>query len=324
MTLHQFEQAKALAEKAITLSPYNAFSHGVLVDALVELGDYPGAVQACDKMLGLRPDLRSYARAAYLRELHGDLRGAQQVMRMACDAGVAGQENRAWALYQLGRLYFNAGKLDTAEIIYRGIAQERPGYAYAMSGLAQILSARGDHDGAIELLNQIYIDTPDHAFVEQLVEIYAVAGQKEKSQKMAQLVLESYGQHEKEGWNVDVEYARFCSDHDFNLAEALQRAEREYQRRPQNIDVLETYAWTLHKSGQSERAAALLQQALRLNTQRASLYYRAGMVAIALQESRQAQDYLAQALAINPNFSFRDAQTARAALADLRHKSKLS
>jgi tetratricopeptide (TPR) repeat protein len=324
LTLHQFEQAKTLAEKAIAQSPHNAFSHGVLVDALVELGDYEGAVKTCDKMMSLRPDLRSYARAAYLRELHGDVHGAQQAMKMACDAGVSGQENRAWALYHLGKLFFNEGKLDTAEFIYRGILLERPGYAYAMSGLAQILSARGDHAGAIELLKQIYRDVPDHAFMEQLVEVYTVAEQKEEAQKMAQLVLASYMQHEKEGWDVDAEYARFCSDYDLNLAEALQRAEREYRRRPDNVDVLEIYAWTLHKNSQSEKAAVLLQQALQLSPRRAALYYRAGMVAKALQNTRKAQDYLSQALAMNPNFSCRDAQTARVALASLRQKSKLS
>jgi len=324
LTLHNFEQAQTLAEKAIAQSPYNAFSRGVLVDALLELGDYENAVKTCDKMLSLRPDLRSYARAAYLRELHGDMHGAQAAMKLACDAGVAGQENRAWALYQLGKLYFNEGKLDTAEFIYKGILQERPGYASAMSGLAQISSARGDYPGAIDLLKEIYRDTPDHVFLEQLAEVYAVAGQAEEAQKMTQLVLEAYAQHEKEGWNVNLEYARFCSESDLNSAESLQRAAREYQRRPNNIDVLETYAWTLHKNGQSEKAGPLIQQALRLKTRRASLYYRAGMIAKALQETRKAEDYLAQALALNPNFSFREAQAARAALADLRQKNKMS
>ncbi len=324
MTLHQFEKAKMLAEKAIAQSPYSAFSHGILVDALVELGDYEGAVKTCDKMLSLRPDLRSYARAAYLRELHGDARGAQQVMKMACDAGLAGQENRAWALCQLGKLFFNAGKLDTAKFIYEGILQERPGYAYALSGLAQILSSRGDYHGAIDLLKQIYRDTPDHAFLEQLVEVYTVAGQKAEAQKMTQLVLASYDQHEQEGWEVDLEYARFCADNDLNLAAALQRAEREYHRRPKNIEVLETYAWALYKNGQPGKAEPILQQALRLETQRASLHYRAGMIAKALHDTRKAQDFLARALALNPNFSFRDAQTARLALADLRAKGKMS
>ena len=324
MSLHQFEKARTLAEKAIAQSPYNAFSHGVLVDALVELGDYDGAVKTCDKMLGLRPDLRSYARAAYLRELHGDLHGAQHAMKMACDAGMVGQENRAWALYQLGKLYFNEGRLDTAEFIYKGIVQERPAYAHALSGLAQIMSSRGDYAGGVDLLKQIYRATPDHAFLEQLVEAYTVAGQKDEAQKMTQLVLESYAQHEQEGWQIDLEYARFCSNYELNLAEALQRAEREYRRRPGNIEVLETYAWALNQNGQPERAWPLMEQALRLKTPRALLYYRAGMIAKALHDTQHAQEYLARALAINPHFSAREAQRARSVLADLRTKNRMS
>jgi tetratricopeptide (TPR) repeat protein len=94
MTLHQFQEAKRLAQIAIVQAPINAFSQGILSDAHLELGEYDEAVKACDKMLSLRPDLRSYARASYLRELHGDNDGAIEAMRLACDAGVAGQEAR--------------------------------------------------------------------------------------------------------------------------------------------------------------------------------------------------------------------------------------
>ncbi|MBI3766546.1 MAG: tetratricopeptide repeat protein, partial [Ignavibacteriales bacterium] len=143
LTMHQFMQAKEIAERMVTKSPHTAIGYGVLCDALVELGEYEHAVEACDEMLKARPDLRSYSRASYLRELHGDLAGAIEAMQLAAETGIAGQENRAWALYNLGKLFLNAGKLDTAAYIFNGILEERPAYAYALSGLAMVNKVRG-------------------------------------------------------------------------------------------------------------------------------------------------------------------------------------
>ena len=324
MTLHKFEEAKALAEQALAMAPHNAICHGILSDALLELGDYEQAVKMCDKMLSLRPDLRSYSRAAYLRELHGDIAGAQQVMKLACDAGVSGQEQRAWALYQLGKLYLNEGKLDTAAYIFSGILAERPEYAYALSGLAQVNLAKKNYDEALAALKLIYKDTPEHAFLEQLVEAYHVTGQIVEAEKMTKLVLEAYRQHEQDGWEVDLEYARFCTNYDLNLPEALLRAEREYQRRPHNLDVLEVYAVALYKTGQPEKAEPLIKQALRLQTQRSSLYFHAGIIAQQLGKTTEAQTRLEHALTLAANLSVRDAATARAALAAVRANGQAS
>ncbi|MEK7729711.1 MAG: tetratricopeptide repeat protein, partial [candidate division KSB1 bacterium] len=265
-----------------------------------------------------------YSRAAYLRELHGDLAGAQQVMKLASDAGASGHENRAWTLYQLGKLYFTEGKLDTAAFIFNGILSERPDYAYARSGLAQINLARKNYAEAIASLRQIYGETPDHAFLEQLVEAYHVSGQTAEAERMTKLALEAYAQHEQDGWEVDLEYARFCLSYDLNLNEALTRAEREYQRRPNNLDAQEIYAVALYKNGQAEKAEPILSQALRLQTYRASLYYHAGMIAHQLGKHEQARAHLQQALAMGASLCARDAQSARAALAAAQQRGQSS
>jgi tetratricopeptide (TPR) repeat protein len=299
MTLHQFQEAKRLAQIAIIRAPYNAFSHAVLTDALIELGEYDEAVIACDKMLSIRPDLRSYARASYLRELHGDLDGAIAAMRMACDAGVAGQENRAWALHQLGTLYLQQGKVDTAAFIFKGILEERPNYAYATAGLAQVNSARKNYTETIELFQQAYKIVPDHGFIEQLADICRASGETGVADSTAREVLKTFGQHEQGGWNINREFAMFCANHDMNLTAALKRAKSEYEARPNNIDVLETYAWALYKNGQAQEAVPLIAQAMKLNTRRATLSYHTGMIYYAANQREKAKTYLQRALAEN-------------------------
>lgn len=317
LTLHQFQEAKRLAQIAIAKNSYSAFAYGVLIDAHTELGEYAEAVQASDKMLSLRPDLRSYSRAAYLRELHGDAAGAITVMRLAADAGVFGQESRAWVLYHLGLLYLNAGKLDTAAYIFKGTLEERPDYAYALSGLAQVHVARKNYDEAIRLLQQAHAVTPEHVFLEQLADAYRFAGQTSRADSAAQEVLKAFGQHEKGGWNINREFAVFCGNHDLHLSAALKRVVAEYKARPQNIDVQETYAWLLYKNGRAAEAAPIIEPAMRLKTQRPTLSYHAGMIYFAAKQHDKARVYLKKAMAENLSIYHLDFAEAQKALAQL-------
>ena len=59
LSQHEFHQALAVAKQAVQLNTYNAAIYGVLVDAYVELGDYDKAIAMADKMVSIRPDLRS-------------------------------------------------------------------------------------------------------------------------------------------------------------------------------------------------------------------------------------------------------------------------
>src|SRR5437667_12341366 len=77
-----------------------------------------------------------------------------------------------------------------------------------------------------------------------------------------------------------------------NMDDALRRAKAEYDSRPNNIDVLETYAWTLYKSGKANDAVPLIQRAMRLNTQSYSLAYHAGKIYQAVGQSEKAKFYL--------------------------------
>jgi tetratricopeptide (TPR) repeat protein len=300
MTYHKFAEAKELAEKAIEKNGYSSYAYGVLCDAKVELGDYTGAVEASDKMISVRPDLRSYARASYLREIHGDREGAIEAMKMAADAGQFGQENRAWALYNLGNIFLNMGKLDTAQFIFNGILEERPNYTYAMHGLALAKAAKGEYPAAIELLVKASQLAPEHVLIETLADVYLAMGHKELARPMEEKAVESFMQHEQGGWNIDREYAMFCANHDIHLGNALIRAERDLARRPENIDALDTYAWTLLKNGKAKEALPSIEKAMRLKTENASIHYHAAIILNATGDIARAEQEFRQTLALNP------------------------
>ena len=121
----------------------------MLVDGNVEMGYYDSAVANSDRMVSIRPDLRSYSRISYLREIYGDYPGAITAMKMAVDAGGPGDESTEWCRVQLGNLYEKTGDLKNAEMHYTIALQERPGYPYALAGLGRIAMANKDAKGAI-------------------------------------------------------------------------------------------------------------------------------------------------------------------------------
>jgi tetratricopeptide (TPR) repeat protein len=250
-------------------------------------------------MLQIKPDLRSYSRASYLRELHGDSEGAIVAMKMAADAGMTGEENRAWVLYNLGNLYLQTGRTDTASFIYHGILDERPGYAYALSGLARIEIIRQNYSKAIEYLEKASLNLDDHSFPEQLAGLYHALNNKREEEKLVRLILSEFAEHKKRGWIIDLEYAVFCLNHNINLKEALNSAGREYQRRPDNIQVIDTYAWALYKNGKLRQSSEIIKKALESDYRNPLIYYHAGLINLSLNNNRQAVKNLEAALAQN-------------------------
>jgi tetratricopeptide (TPR) repeat protein len=300
MTLHQFQKADDMVTRAIQQNPYNSTSYGVLCDANVELGNYPQAVIACDSMMAKRPDLRSYARASYLRQLMGKDSSAIQAMLLAADAGLSGSESRSWALYQLGNLFFQSGKMDTAAFIFNGILEERPGYAYAKSGLAMIHLAKGEYTDAIRELATALQALPEHVFLEQLADVYIAMGDTANSRTLETRVFAAFDMHEQDGWNVDREYAQFAADHGVRLDEAVTRAEREWKRRPNNADAIETYAWTLYKKGNMQEAETIMERGLKSGIVTPTMHYHAAVIFASEGKNANAQQEWTLAVARMP------------------------
>ena len=237
LSMHDFAGALETATKATKLNPYNAQIFGALVDANVELGKYPEAVAAADKMISIRPDLRSYSRVSYLREIHGDIKGSIEAMQMAVDAGYPGQESTAWASLTLGKLYEKYDSNNKAEAVYQAILADRPGYPYALAALANIKSGQGKYDEAKQLLANALKNIQDVGFYMQLTEIAKKEGNKSAFEKQSKELLSLMEADVKAGHHMDLEYAKVYTDLMDAPAKGLEHAMLEYERRPDNKDV---------------------------------------------------------------------------------------
>src|SRR6188508_2105530 len=146
---HRFGEAFVLGRRAVTAAPYTARNYGVLGDSLIELGRYDEAFRAFDRMSSLHPDLSSYSRIAYARELLGHTEAARGALKLALDAAGSQPEPTAWVQTQLGKLAWSHGRLDEAELHYRAALAVFPGYVYALEPFALVEEAKGRHARAI-------------------------------------------------------------------------------------------------------------------------------------------------------------------------------
>ncbi len=306
LSQHRFAEAKELAENARKLSPHYSFVYGLLCDANVELGNYTEAVASADKMVSTRPDIRSYSRVSYLREIHGDVPGAIEAIQLAVSAGYPGAEDKSWARMVLAHLYEDSNALDKAEEQYQIALTERPDYPFALAGLGKIARYKKDYPKAIEYFEKAKTVMADASFFEELIDLYRLNGQNEKADECARITIDallsdniSAAKDKSLGHYSDMELAQLYLKTN-QLDKALQHAKSEQQRRPENIDACETLATVLFKMGKATEAAPLIENALRTNSQKPERLVLAGQVKIALGQKAEGDVLVAKGMALKP------------------------
>lgn len=299
---HDFSAGLALGERARKLNPTSPAALGVIADAQTELGQYDEALVSVQAMLDLRPDLSSYARVSYQRELHGQLDGAIDAMEKSFNAGVAGTENAEYVRVLLGNLHLSRGELDTAEQIYTESLEARPDFVHALAGLARVRAAQGRTDDAVELFEAAIARNPLPEFVIGLGETLEGAGRTDAAQQQYELVGAIQQLFAANGVDVDLDLALFEANHGDDPARAVELARAAYERTP-NVRAADALAWALHRAGDTEEAGRYAVEALRLGTRDASFYYHAGAIAAAAGDVQLARERLEEALALNPHFS---------------------
>ena len=299
LSLHHFSDAYAVSREAIMAAPARALAYGAATDAAVELGKYDEAVALVDQMVKIKPELNSYARVSYLRELHGDLAGAVDAMKLAVDAGAPGSEDASWARHELAKLYLNQGDDKNAEVQYMIALEQRPSYAFAKAGLGQIAQIRGNYDEAIMLYEEAIELIPEFSFQDALTDLYLLQGDTQKAKESAGEVVTMLQEDADAGHYADMEQA-YAQLKTGNLDMAYKHAKIEYDRRPDNIHTNQAMGWIEYKRGNYKQAAEYIEKALRTNYADPTLNYRAGVIYEAAGKAAEGKKLKAAALEQNP------------------------
>ena len=313
---HDFAAGLALGKRARAAAPGVVKPYGVIVDALVELGRYDAAERVLQQMVDLKPNLDSYARVSYFRELHGDLPGAIEAMRLAASAGGDARENLAYVQTLLGNLELARGRTAAARKAYRLALARYPQYVPAQAGLARTAAARGDLDVAIRAYRKVTVRLPLPEYVVGLAETELAGGRRGAARDDLALVEVQQRLLRRAGVNVDADIALVEASYG-NVRRAVRLARRAYDVAP-SVRAADALGWSLTRSGQPAAGLAYGKRALRLGSRDPMFLYHAGLAARDAGRAALARTYLSRALAQSPHFSPLHAPRARRALEGLR------
>ena len=297
---HEFAQALPEATKLNKKMPDDVMVYGFLTDANVELGNYKDAENACQRMLDLRTgNLPGITRAAYLRELFGDIEGSLDLMNMAFQSTPPTQaEDGAWILTQMAHLDLATGNLDKAEKLLHQALVMFPGYHYALGNLAKVRIQQKRYGEAVALLQQRYEAAPHAENLYDLAEALQLAGRSDEAQKdFAEFERKSLLETNRAD-NSNHELVFYYADHANQPAKAIEVAKREMARR-HDVFTLDCLRLGAVREWAVREARKQIETALAVGIRDAKMFRHAGEIALSAGDRPAAERYLREAAELN-------------------------
>jgi len=297
---HDFASALEHATALNRRIPDDVMTYAFLTDANVELGNYKEAEKAAQWMLDLRPgNVPALTRAAFLRELFGDIQGAIDFMQDAYQrTPYAEIEDRAWTLTQLAHLHLAVGRLENADRLLKSAFALYPEYHYALANLGRLRTAQGRADEAVQAFRDLYRVAPHPENLYLLAKALDRSGRNEEAKKAFTDFEQKALVESTTTDNSNRELIYYFADVARNPAEALRIARLEIARK-RDSPTLEAYAWALKANGKAAEARREMDAALEVGIRDAVSFYHAGVISKASGDSAAAEKYFRQSLETN-------------------------
>jgi len=286
--LHRFKESETLARRLVRQRGLS-FDYGLLGDALMEQGKLGDAIEAYQRMMNLKPDLRAYARAAHMRWLKGDLEGAIEAMELAVSAASPGDaESSAWVNTRLAFYEFQAGRVSEAERQCAVALSLQNDYSPTLLLQGRIMLSQSRFAEAVAVLQKAAKLNPLPEYQWTLAEALRAAGKEnEASDVETQLC--------QRGASSDPRtLALYLATRQESPETALRLARTELDLRS-DVFTHDALAWSLAAAGKLSEAHTEMQRAMAEGTQDARLFFHAGIIASQAGHSADAERWLRKA-----------------------------
>ena len=290
-SLHRFGEAEAVARELVSTRE-RPFDYGVLGDVLIDQGKVREGAAAYQKMIDLRPDLQSYARAAHVRWLTGDPDRAIELMKLA----VAGSspndaEAAAWAYTRLSLYQLQQGATKQAlESCSVALVLQR-NYAPAMFARGRILLAMHRAAEAVVEFQRAAELNPLPEYQWALADALLLTGDRERAKQVESQIIDRGATEDPRSFSL------YLATRGENVAQAVELAQREITNRG-DVFTHDALAWSLAAAGRTTEAQEHARQALSEGTVDARLFLHAGIIAALNNDIEQARRWLQKASVI--------------------------
>ena len=290
-SLHRFNEAEAVARELVRMRE-RPFDYGVLGDVLIDQGKVREGAVAYQKMIDLRPDLQSYARAAHVRWLTGDLNGAIELMRLAVSGSSPNDsEAAAWAYTRLSLYQLQQGATKQALESCSAALTLQSDYAPAMLARGRILLAlRRPGDAVVELQHAAELNPlPEYQWA--LADALALTGDRERAKEVESKIIERGAAEDPRSFSL------YLATRGADVGQAVHLAQLELTMR-EDVFTHDALAWALAQAGRAREAQMHATEALSEGTVDARLFLHAGIIAALNNDNAQAKRLLQRASSI--------------------------
>ena len=290
--LHRFSDAEAIARQLTTDKKTGWQTYALLGDALMEQGKLTEAIDAYQRMIDIRPCLQTYARVAHVRWLKGDLAGAEELMRLAVEAGNSRDpEPAAWAYTRLALYQFQSHEFkETGWSVDRALefVKDYPPALYLRSKLEV---ERGEPVKAVESLRAASAQVPLPEYQWALADAAKLSGDNDLAAKTEDAL-------SRRGASEDPRsFALFLATRHSAPEMACGLAQEELANR-QDVLTYDALAWTELAAGQIPQARVNMKRALAEGTSDARLFYHAAKIEAAAGQKKSAIGWIRRAAPI--------------------------
>jgi tetratricopeptide (TPR) repeat protein len=286
--LHRFQEAESFARRAVSRRG-SFLDYGLLGDALMEQGKLPEAARAYQKMMDIKPFYQSYARAAHVRWLRGDLTGATALMAMAvAAASPEDPESVAWAYSRLALFQLQAGLTTKALKSCDAALTFLDHYPGALLVAGRALLAQGKTAQAIESLRRAAAANPLPEYQWSLADALRAGGREDEARSVETQLREHAALTDPRT------FALYLATRGQEAEKAIQLARQELENR-KDIFTWDALAWSLAAAGRAGEARQMIQCALSEGTMDARLFYHAGVIAYQSGHRSEARRWLGEA-----------------------------
>jgi len=277
---HEFQKALTITRELAKRAGDDPTVHAMQTDAAIETGNYSEAETAAQWALDMDPGgAPGLTRAAYLREHFGDFDGAIELMKRAFNrTRTADREDRAWLLTHIGHLYLLKNELQPAEGAHNEALKLFPDYHYALFNLAEVKTALGNEEAALELHRRHYATASHPENLYYLAKAMRRAGKDEEADQ-------AFASFEKDALtestsvdNANRELTEYYVEEAKNPEEALRIAKIEMANR-EDYRTLHAYALALHANGKFKEAEEQMARVLAIGVKYPTVQYHAGLIA---------------------------------------------
>ena len=287
-SLHRFSEAETAARELVRTRE-RPFDYGVLGDVLIDQGRVREGAAAYQRMVDLRPDLQSYARAGHVRWLTGDLEGAIELMKLAVSSSSPNDpEAGAWAFTRLATYQLQRGRTKDALASSDAALALQNDYAPAMLARGRILLALNRSADALVELRRAATLNPLPEYQWALADVLRMTGNQSGASEIDSQIKEHGASEDPRSFSF---YLATRGEH---LDLAVQLAQQELTNRG-DIFTHDALAWSLAIAGRTAEAQSHIRQALSERTADARLYLHAGIIAALNNENTQAKRWLEKA-----------------------------